>query len=155
MPGVSSKGYDGIVTMDGNGKDGVEAIETFVSRLQQGYDYVQGSRYRSGGRAINTPIDRTIAGRLIHAPLLSLAGRRCDTDTTNGFRAYSAGYLRDPLRQSLSQCIPALRAVVLPDGQGWPVEVADLRGSRHPRISAKEQPLRRRFPDYGDDRDTA
>ncbi len=90
------QGYDGIVTMDGNGKDGVEAIETFVSRLQQGYDYVQGSRYRSGGRAINTPIDRTIAGRLIHAPLLSLAGRRCYTDTTNGFRAYSAGYLRDP-----------------------------------------------------------
>jgi dolichol-phosphate mannosyltransferase len=90
------EGYDGVVTMDGNGKDGAEAIATFVAKLDQGYDYIQGSRYRSGGRAINTPFDRKLAGRLIHAPLLSLAGRRCYTDTTNGFRAYSAGYLRDP-----------------------------------------------------------
>jgi len=44
----------------------------------------------------NTPIDRYIAGRLIHAPILSLAARHWFTDTTNGFRAYSVGYLRDP-----------------------------------------------------------
>ena len=50
----------------------------------------------AGGRAINTPIDRKIAGRLIHAPVLSLSGRRWLTDTTNGFRAYSARYLQDP-----------------------------------------------------------
>ena len=87
--------YDGIVTIDGNGKDGVEAIDAFVQRLQAGYDYVQGSRYRPGGAAINTPLDRKLSGRLIHAPLLSLAGRRWYTDTTNGFRGYSAAYLRD------------------------------------------------------------
>ena len=90
------EGYDGIVTMDGNGKDGAKAIDDFVSYLENGYDYVQGSRYRRGGRAINTPLDRKFAGRFIHAPLLSLAGRRWYTDTTNGFRAYSAEYLRDP-----------------------------------------------------------
>lgn len=89
------EGYDGIVTIDGNGKDGVEAIDTFVQRLEAGYDYVQGSRYRPGGAAINTPLDRKLSGRLIHAPLLSLAGRRWYTDTTNGFRGYSAAYLRD------------------------------------------------------------
>lgn len=90
------EGYAGIITMDGNGKDGVEAIDAFVAKLKQGYDYVQGSRYVRGGRAINTPFDRKVAGRLVHAPLLSLAGRRWYTDTTNGFRAYSAAYLRDP-----------------------------------------------------------
>lgn len=88
--------YAGIVTIDGNGKDGVEAIDAFVEKLEAGFAYVQGSRYRAGGAAVNTPLERTIAGRLIHAPLLSLAGRRWYTDTTNGFRAYSAGYLRDP-----------------------------------------------------------
>lgn len=88
--------YAGIVTMDGNGKDGVDAIDDFVKKLREGYDYVQGSRYVRGGRAVNTPLDRKIGGRLIHAPLLSLAGRRWYTDTTNGFRAYSANYLRDP-----------------------------------------------------------
>jgi dolichol-phosphate mannosyltransferase len=89
-------GYDGIVTMDGNGKDSVESIADFVAKLGQGFDYVQGSRYRRGGRSENTPIDRYIAGRLIHAPVLSLAAWHWFTDTTNGFRAYSVRYLRDP-----------------------------------------------------------
>jgi glycosyltransferase involved in cell wall biosynthesis len=90
------QGYSGIVTMDGNGKDGVEAIERFVDKLEKGYDYVQGSRYVRGGKAINTPLDRKIGGRFIHAPVLSLAGRSWYTDTTNGFRGYSRQYLSDP-----------------------------------------------------------
>lgn len=90
------QGYRGVITVDGNGKDGVEAIDAFVAALDGGYDYVQGSRYIPGGKAIKTPLDRKIAGRLIHAPLLSLAGRRWYTDTTNGFRGYSARYLCDP-----------------------------------------------------------
>ncbi len=90
------EGYAGVVTMDGNGKDGVDAIDRFVEKLRAGFDYVQGSRYVRGGRAINTPLDRKIAGRLIHAPVLSMAGRRWYTDTTNGFRGYSRRYLTDP-----------------------------------------------------------
>lgn len=90
------EGYDGIVTMDGNGKDGVEAIAAMVAKLDEGCDYVQGSRYLPGGAAENTPLERTIANRLIHAPVLSLAGRHLFTDTTNGFRAYSTRYLTDP-----------------------------------------------------------
>jgi dolichol-phosphate mannosyltransferase len=93
---VLDQGYQGVITVDGNGKDGIEAIDVFAARLDEGFDYVQGSRYVAGGRAINTPIDRKLAGRLIHAPLLSLSGRRWLTDTTNGFRAYSARYLADP-----------------------------------------------------------
>lgn len=90
------EGYNGIVTIDGNGKDGVDAVAHMVKQLVDGYDYVQGSRYLPGGRAENTPLERTIANRGIHAPVLSLAGRHWFTDTTNGFRAYSARYLLDP-----------------------------------------------------------
>lgn len=90
------QGYAGIVTIDGNGKDNVEAVALFVARLREGYDYVQGSRYRPGGKAENTPLERTIGNRLIHAPLLSLAARHWLTDTTNGFRGYSARFLADP-----------------------------------------------------------
>ncbi len=89
------QGYAGIVTMDGNGKDGPEAIPAFITALEAGYGYVQGSRYVTGGVARHTPWDRMLAGRLVHAPLLSLAGRRWLTDTTNGFRAYAAAYLAD------------------------------------------------------------
>jgi glycosyltransferase involved in cell wall biosynthesis len=90
------EGYEGIVTIDGNGKDGVEAVADMVAKLKAGYDYVQGSRYLPGGLAEHTPLERTIANRGIHAPLLSLAGRHRFSDTTNGFRAYSARYLLHP-----------------------------------------------------------
>lgn len=89
------EGYKGIVTVDGNGKDGLEAVSEMVTKLDEGYDYVQGSRYLPGGIAENTPLERTIGNRFIHAPILSLAGRHWYTDTTNGFRAYSASYLLD------------------------------------------------------------
>ncbi|MAM75985.1 glycosyltransferase family 2 protein [uncultured Tistrella sp.] len=90
------QGYDGIVTIDGNGKDGVEAVAEMVAKLEAGYDYVQGSRYMPGGVAEHTPLERTLANRGIHAPVLSLSGRHWFTDTTNGFRAYSRRYLLDP-----------------------------------------------------------
>lgn len=90
------QGYDGILTIDGNGKDGLAAVRDMVAMLESGVDYVQGSRYLPGGLADNTPLERTIANRMIHAPVLSLSGRHWFTDTTNGFRAYSRAYLLDP-----------------------------------------------------------
>jgi dolichol-phosphate mannosyltransferase len=87
------QGYRGIVTVDGNGKDGVEAIPRFVQELEAGLDFVQGSRYVPGGQAINTPLLRTLAIKLLHAPLINLAARYKYTDTTNGFRAFSRNYL--------------------------------------------------------------
>ena len=90
------QGYDGVVTIDGNGKDSVESIPLFVQALDDGIDYAQASRFISGGRAINTPLMRTLGIKLLHAPVLSLAARRRFTDTTQGFRAYSARYLSHP-----------------------------------------------------------
>ena len=90
------QGYAGMVLIDGNGKDGVEAIPQFLKALSNGFDYVQGSRYLPGGCEENTPLDRKLAGKLIHAPLISLAAGFSYTDTTNGFRAVSSRFLLDP-----------------------------------------------------------
>lgn len=90
------EGYDGIVILDGNGKDGVDAIPSFLKALDEGYDYVQGSRFIKGGYHENTPALRLIGVRLLHAPIMSLASGHWYTDTTNGFRALSAKYLKDP-----------------------------------------------------------
>lgn len=89
------EGYEGVVVMDGNDKDGVSAVTGFVKALDAGWDHVQGSRYVEGGRAVNTPWLRHWGVRLLHAPLLSLASGRTWTDTTNGFRAYSRRFLLD------------------------------------------------------------
>ena len=90
-----SEGYEGVVVVDGNGKDDISAIPNFIKKLDEGFDHVQGSRFVPGGKAINTPLSREIGLHLIHAPLISLASRRRHTDTTNGFRAYSAKLLAD------------------------------------------------------------
>ncbi|MBA4791884.1 MAG: glycosyltransferase family 2 protein [Rhizobiales bacterium] len=90
------EGYEGLITIDGNGKDSVESLPLFEAALDAGIDYAQASRFIAGGEGINTPLSRLVAIRLIHAPALSLAGRRWFTDTTQGYRAYSARYLLDP-----------------------------------------------------------
>lgn len=90
------QGYTGIITIDGNDKDDPEAIPRFISALQQGVDFVQASRFVTGGVAENTPKSRDFAIRFIHAPLLSLFSGFKWTDTTQGFRAYSRKLLLDP-----------------------------------------------------------
>ena len=91
-----NEGYEGFVFIDGNGKDGVSAIPTFFQALDEGFDYVQGSRYISGGEERNTPWDRKLGVALLHAPLISFAARFRYTDTTIGFRALSRRVVLDP-----------------------------------------------------------
>lgn len=96
------RGYEGVITIDGNNKDSIEDIPHFIEKLKEGYDLVQGSRFIEGGKAINTPYIRTVSVRLIHAPVISLTAHQKFTDTTNAYRAYSRKYLTDirvqPLR---------------------------------------------------------
>jgi glycosyltransferase involved in cell wall biosynthesis len=90
------QGYEGIVTIDGNDKDDPQAIPRFINALRQGVDFVQASRFLTGGAGENTPKSRDIAIRFIHAPMLSIASGHDWTDTTQGFRAYSRKLLLDP-----------------------------------------------------------
>ena len=93
------EGYEGIITIDGNGKDGVDTLPLFAKALDEGFGYAQASRFLPGGHAENTPLSRWLAIRLIHAPVLSLAAGVWLTDTTQGYRAYSSAYLLDPRTQ--------------------------------------------------------
>ena len=89
------QGYQGVVLVDGNDKDDTSALSLFLDELSRGADFVQGSRYLPGGEGVNTPLLREAGVRLFHAPAISLAAGHWYTDTTNGFRAYSARFLRD------------------------------------------------------------
>ena len=90
------QGYEGVITMDGNGKDDTDSLASFISALENGYDYVQGSRFIRGGRAVNTPLIRLFAIRFLFSPILSLGARHWFTDVTNGHRAYSKKLLTHP-----------------------------------------------------------
>lgn len=128
--------YKGIITIDGNDKDDPVAIPAFIDALENGVDFVQASRYISGGLAENTPKSRDFAIRFIHAPALSLASGFKWTDTTQGFRAYSARLLLDervaPFREIfvayellayLSYIAPKLgyRCLEIPTSRRYPV----------------------------------
>ncbi|MBI2596874.1 glycosyltransferase family 2 protein [Candidatus Daviesbacteria bacterium] len=90
------EGYKGIIQIDGNNKDGIEAVPNFIKTLDDGFDYIQGSRFIEGGEAVNTPILRYLAVRLLASPILSLGAGYNYTDVTNGFRGYSKKYLTHP-----------------------------------------------------------
>ena len=90
------RGYTGIITIDGNNKDSIEDVPRFIEKLKEGYDFIQGSRFVPGGKAIHTPLVRLISVRLLHAPVISLTARHWFTDTTNAYRGYSSKYLTHP-----------------------------------------------------------
>ncbi len=82
------RGYEAVVTIDGNNKDNPESIFTISEKLGEGFDFVQASRFIEGGSHKNTPISRLLAIRLVHSPLLSIASHFRWTDTTQGLRGY-------------------------------------------------------------------
>lgn len=91
-----NEGYEGIITIDGNGKDDPSSIPDFIQALKAGVDFVQASRFLPGGQGKNTPWFRHTAIRLIHVPMLRFFSGFSWTDTTQGFRGYSRNLLCDP-----------------------------------------------------------
>jgi glycosyltransferase involved in cell wall biosynthesis len=152
MAWAMSRGYAGVITIDGNGKDDCGGIPAFAAALRAGYDHLQGSRYMPGGIAENTPLDRELAVRFLHAPLINAAARFRYTDTTNGFRGYSRALLLDarvrPFRAVFAtynlHFYLAIRAARLgfrvaeipvarryPAGGALPSKIGGLRGKAH------------------------
>ncbi|HEX4684015.1 MAG TPA: glycosyltransferase family 2 protein, partial [Gemmatimonadaceae bacterium] len=132
------EGYDGLIVIDGNGKDDYRAIPRFIELLDEGYDHIQGSRYIPGGVAENTPLTRSVGVRVLHAPLISLAARFRYTDTTNGFRAYSRRLLSDSRVQPLRNVFIAY-------------ELHYYLAIRAARLGFRciETPVTRRYPPHG------
>lgn len=132
------QGYEAIVTIDGNDKDDPEAIPRFIARVEEGYDFVQASRFLPGGIAENTPRLREWAIRGIHAPMISWRSGFHWTDTTQGFRAYSRRLLLDPrigvFRDLFSR-----------------YELLAYLSCRAPRLGYRciEEPTARRYPQSG------
>jgi dolichol-phosphate mannosyltransferase len=95
-------GHEIAVVMAGNGKDDPAEINRVLEPVANGgYDYVQGSRYMPGGRAVGTPFVRRIFNRFYPDVWTIMTGRRC-TDVTNGYRCFKLRILQDP-RVNLDQ----------------------------------------------------
>lgn len=132
------QGYEGIVLVDGHNKDGVEALPDYLKKLDEGYDFIQGSRFMAGGEEKNTPILRKIGIRILMAPLLFYGGHYWYTDGTNGFRGYSRKYLKHPRVEPFRKCFTHLN-------------LQYFLSYMAPKIGLRviEIPVRRVYPDDG------
>lgn len=84
-----------LVVMAGNSKDIPEEIPRLLNPIvEDGYDYVQGSRFLPGGSSPNLPRFRLVSIKLLSALFSLYMGKSC-TDLTNGFRAYRISLFDD------------------------------------------------------------
>ncbi|RME52772.1 MAG: glycosyltransferase family 2 protein [Deltaproteobacteria bacterium] len=89
-------GFSIVVILAGNNKDDPAEIPRLVAPiLEEGYHFVQGSRYLAEGRHGGMPLYRRLATRYLHPLLFSLVAGRRITDSTNGFRAFRTSILED------------------------------------------------------------
>lgn len=88
--------YDVLVIHAGNDKDDPLEIPRLLEPiLSDAADFVQGSRFMSGGHWGNMPRYRVIGTGLVHPWALSLVAGKRVTESTNGFRAFRTTLLRD------------------------------------------------------------
>ena len=72
-----------------------ELLGAFAALEAAGADYVQGSRWRPGGRVVGATGGRGLGTRIYSIAFSVLSGRRI-TDATNGFRIFRTSILADP-----------------------------------------------------------
>lgn len=92
---VIDEDYQYCITVDGNNKDSVEQIPDFIKLLEQGYDFVQGSRFLKGGHHENTPKMRELAIKYFSNPLLSFVSGFKYTETMSAYRGFNVKMLTD------------------------------------------------------------
>lgn len=92
---ILEQNYDGIITVDGNNKDSMHSVCDFIEKLEDGFDFVQGSRFMQGGKHKNTPLIRLWAMKLILIPTINKLSNYNYTEIASAFRAYSSKLLKD------------------------------------------------------------
>lgn len=89
-------GFSILVVMAGNSKDDGREIPRITGPIiDEGYDFVQGSRFLKGGRYAAMPIYRLFATKFVHPSLFSFFTGKRITDSTNGFRAIKLSIFDD------------------------------------------------------------
>ncbi len=87
------RNWEALVEMDSDLSHDPDALPGLVAPLDEGFDLVVGSRYVPGGSIPNWKWHRRLLSRGGNVYAATLLGLHI-TDSTSGFRAYSAGILR-------------------------------------------------------------
>lgn len=80
-------GYDLCVILGADEQHNPKEIHRLIKKINEGYDYVQGSRYLPGGKTINMPLFRLFTTKIYTLFFRWFSGYPF-TDASNGFRAF-------------------------------------------------------------------
>lgn len=88
-------GADIAVVCAGNDKDDPREVERLLKPIiDEGYEYVHGSRFLKGGKWANLPLYRLFLAKVSSFFYSLLVGKKF-TDVTNGFRAFKIEVIKD------------------------------------------------------------
>jgi len=88
-------GFDIVVIIAGDNQDVPTEMTRMLDKIiDEGYDYVHGSRWLRGGRRVNHPLSRSIL-TIVYSWMFSVIAFKWITDGTNGFRAFRTTILTD------------------------------------------------------------
>jgi dolichol-phosphate mannosyltransferase len=87
-------GFEVVVIMGGDDQDNPGEMTRLLAMIDQGFDFVQGSRYLAGGETVNIPWFRWITTGF-YSFLFKVLVQFPISDGTNGFRAFRTTILRD------------------------------------------------------------
>jgi dolichol-phosphate mannosyltransferase len=89
------KGFDIAIVISGDDQHNSCEISRFTAPIEnEGYDFIQGSRYLTGGSIVNPNFFR-VWGIRIYTMLFRLLLKARITDGTNGFRAFRTSIIKD------------------------------------------------------------
>jgi dolichol-phosphate mannosyltransferase len=89
------KKFEIMVIIAGNNKDNPDEIPDLLNPITKNdFDFVQGSRFKKGGRYGAMPFYRILATRL-HPLIFSILSGKWVTESTNGFRAFKLSIFKD------------------------------------------------------------
>lgn len=86
--------YEVCIPLGGDDQDNPAEISRLMRAIEQGYDFVQGSRYLRGGRIVDAPLFRILTTKM-YSWFFSFVAGRWITDASNGFRAFRVSIFGD------------------------------------------------------------
>lgn len=135
-------GYSRAVQFDADGQHDADALVTLTSPLDDGVDLVIGSRFATGSGVYEVGRMRGSAMGLLRWVVRVLSGRSI-TDTSSGFRAFSAPMLEFFATNYPSEYMESVEALLLALNAGF--EVAEVPVPMHSRAAGEASTLRLRL----------
>src|SRR5206468_4155538 len=86
---------DVIITIEGDGTNGLAALAPIIARMREGYDVVCGSRYFPGGAYVGFPLGRYVFSVGANMVMQWYCRLRAVKDYTLFYRGYRAGLLQE------------------------------------------------------------